>query len=273
MQKNTINIVVIILAMILVFTTGCKKNVENIEIPEGAIKGRFSVANGKQVLFSKGILQYIGSASTPYWKFADEQWEGWKYYDNQDNPNQNVDRDRFAWGTSGYCHGAVCYQPWSNSNNIMDYYAYGCETCGLWEYSGQADWGFNPIVNGGNTTNLWRTLKVEEVQYMLMYRETLSSYNWVLGFIEGGWYGGMILFPDDYLLDTAEFNRFYDNNTMSYHFTANEWKRWEEDGCVYLPGNMIGWTSNPPSNWVIGGFVINEPRYSKQVVRLVCPAD
>ena len=44
--------------------------------PAGALKGKFTVnSNGDQVRFSQGNLQYIGSASTPYWKFADKQWE------------------------------------------------------------------------------------------------------------------------------------------------------------------------------------------------------
>ena len=43
--------------------------------PAGTIGGQFTVnASGDKVYFSKGNLQYIGSAATPYWKFADNQW-------------------------------------------------------------------------------------------------------------------------------------------------------------------------------------------------------
>lgn len=45
------------------------------DIPIGAINGLFSVSATKKVYFSKGNLQYIGSASTPYWKFAEHQWD------------------------------------------------------------------------------------------------------------------------------------------------------------------------------------------------------
>ena len=43
-------------------------------VPEGAIQGHFSVGEDTQVYFSQGNLQYMGSALTPYWKFADQQW-------------------------------------------------------------------------------------------------------------------------------------------------------------------------------------------------------
>ena len=39
--------------------------------PVGAINGLFSVSATQQVYFSKGNLQYIGSAATPYWQFAE----------------------------------------------------------------------------------------------------------------------------------------------------------------------------------------------------------
>ena len=44
--------------------------------PEGAINGLFTINEaGDQVYFSKGNLQYIGSADTPYWRFAENQWD------------------------------------------------------------------------------------------------------------------------------------------------------------------------------------------------------
>ena len=46
------------------------------DAPIGAINGKFTInANGNQVYFSQGNLQYIGSAATPYWKFAEKQWD------------------------------------------------------------------------------------------------------------------------------------------------------------------------------------------------------
>ncbi len=86
-------------------------------VPEGAINGLFTInANGDQVYFSQGNLQYIGSAATPYWKFADHQWD--YIGDAQTGTSEMLDRDLFGWGTSGYNHGAICYQPWSISSYI-----------------------------------------------------------------------------------------------------------------------------------------------------------
>lgn len=92
-------------------------------VPVGAINGLFSVSSTKQVYFSKGNLQYIGSASTPYWQFAENQWD----YIGSFNGStfSNVDRDLFGWGTSGYNHGAICYQPWDMDVHSGRYYAYG----------------------------------------------------------------------------------------------------------------------------------------------------
>ena len=70
--------------------------------------------------------------------------------------------DMFSWGTSGYNHGAVCFQPWSLSEEPSDYYAYGQDFYDLSDCSGRADWGYNAIENGGNLEGIWRTLTKEE---------------------------------------------------------------------------------------------------------------
>ena len=145
----------------------------------GVIGGKFTInSNGNQVYFSQGNLQYIGSASTPYWKFAEHQWD---YLGNngQGSNSSTVNRDLFGWGTSGYDHGAVCYQPWSTTDDNSQYYAYGSSTCNLYDYSGQADWGYNAISNGGNTENSgWRTLTGNEWNYVF-YTRAASTVNGV----------------------------------------------------------------------------------------------
>jgi hypothetical protein len=46
------------------------------DIPTGVINGLFTInSNGDQVYFSQGNLQYIGSASTPYYRFSDNQYD------------------------------------------------------------------------------------------------------------------------------------------------------------------------------------------------------
>ena len=97
--------------------------------PTGSINGLFSVSATQQVYFSKGNLQYRASTNT--WRFAEHQ------YDCCGSNNQSVSStysgwiDLFGWGTSGYNHGAVCYQPWSGGVNANNYFAYGSATCNL----------------------------------------------------------------------------------------------------------------------------------------------
>ena len=77
---------------------------------EGALSGDFSVSETEKVRFSKGNLQY--QASTNTWRFAENQWD----YIGEGNTNASASYegwiDLFSWGTSGYDHGATCYQPW-----------------------------------------------------------------------------------------------------------------------------------------------------------------
>lgn len=141
----------------------------NDTVPEGAIDGLFSVSTTQQVYFSQGNLQYQHQDSvTEIWRFAENQ------YDYIGNANDGW-RDLFGWGTSGYDHGANCYQPWGTSTAYGDYYAYGNWNSNLSDQSGMADWGYNAISNGGNQENLWRTLSQSEWDYVLFSRTTISG--------------------------------------------------------------------------------------------------
>lgn len=205
--------------------------------PAGALKGKFTVnSNGDQVRFSQGNLQYIGSAGTPYWKFADKQWE--TLGDNgQGSTSQNVDRDLFGWGTSGYNHGAVCYQPWSTSQTNSDYFAYGNRYRDLNYSTGQADWGYNAIRNGGNQENSgWRTLTNDEWTYIFNGRSTESGIRFVLGNVNG--VDGVILLPDNWSTSTYMLtgaNNDY-GDFMNNIIGATDWTTiLEANGAVFLP--------------------------------------
>jgi hypothetical protein len=202
--------------------------------PTGAIDGLFSVSAIQQVYFSQGNLQYIGSASTPYWKFADHQWN-YLGDNGQGSSNQNVDRDLFGWGTSGYNHGAVCYQPWSTSQTNSDYYAYGQSTNNLYVQTGQADWGYNAISNGGNTTHTWRTLTYGEWGYVFNTRNTPSGIRYAKAKVNN--VNGVILLPDDWqssyysLSSTNSPGASYSSNNIP----ATQWATLEQHGAVFLP--------------------------------------
>ena len=202
---------------------------------EGVLPGAFSVRTDQQVNFSQGNLQYIGSAETPYWKFADNQWDVLGTTTGQNSSSQNVNRDLFGWGTSGYNHGANCYQPWSTSTSHSDYYAYGSYTYNLYDQTGQADWGYNPISNGGNQANQWRTLSQPEWAYVFNTRTTSSDIRYAKANVND--VNGVILLPDDWSSDTYSLSNTnssdasYSSNTIS----ATQWSTLEQAGAVFLP--------------------------------------
>jgi len=213
------------------------------EIPAGAINGLFIInEQGDHVYFSQGNLQYIGSASTPYWKFADNQWDC--LGNNQSGSSQTIDRDLFGWGTSGYDHGAICYQPWSLSINASDYYIYNDYHLNLYDHTGKADWGYNAISNGGNTENSgWRTLTRDEWNYLFNTRPTLSGIRYAKGIVNN--VNGIILLPTDWSISTYELN-YVNNGGVLYSdniISAEDWTNiFETNGAVFLPsaGNRWG---------------------------------
>ena len=205
--------------------------------PEGAVKGRFTVnANGGKVYFSKGNLQYIGSASEPYWKFAEHQWDYLGETTDQTSSNANVDRDLFGWGTSGYNHGAVCYQPWSTSAYSYNYYAYGYSSYNLYDQTGKADWGYNCISNGGNEENLWRCLTTSEWSYILGYRSTISNIRFAKATVKH--VKGLIILPDDWNVTVYQLYNC-DDPTAPYSSNiindVSKWTTMEANGAVFLP--------------------------------------
>jgi hypothetical protein len=215
-------------------------------VPEGAINGLFTInANGDQVYFSQGNLQYIGSAVTPYWKFADHQWD--YIGDAQTGTSEMLDRDLFGWGTSGYNHGAICYQPWSISSydDYFKYYAYGSYNHNLYEFTGQADWGYNAISNGGDEENLWRTLTYYEWSYVLTNRITITGIRYAEAQVNG--INGLILLPDDwtnsiYVLINTNQSASFSSNIIS----ESDWINiFQSNGAVFLPAAGERYTYSP----------------------------
>lgn len=205
--------------------------------PTGAAKGLFSIDECRQVWFSKGNLQYIGSAATPYWKFAEQQWEILASFTGQNSDSPDVDRDLFGWATSGFDHGAECYQPWSTSDPDADcYFAYGAPEYNLYDQSGLADWGANAISNGGNISGQWRTLTKDEWFYLLHERITPSGVRYAKASLQGTL--GLVLVPDNWSNSTYTFVNA--NNPTAYYsdnqFTREEWTLvFEPNGAVFLP--------------------------------------
>lgn len=212
--------------------------------PIGSKGGLFTInANGDQVWFSQGNLQY--QASTDTWRFAENQ------YDIVGSDNNNISSayngwiDLFGWGTSGYNHGAIAYQPWSTSTTYTNYHAYGNSTYSLSDQSGQADWGYNAISNGGNQENLWYTMTRNEWYYMIYTRLTSSGIRYAKATVNN--ISGVILLPDNW---NSTYHALNNTNNSSAAFSSNNidamtWRNdFESHGAVFLPTAGRRWGTN-----------------------------
>lgn len=206
----------------------CKKDTinasENIKI--GALPGKFSVSDTNQVSFSKGNLQY--QASTDTWRFAENQ------YDMVGDDNANISStydgwiDLFGYGNSGYNDR----YPYMSSTDYSDYGNGRNHIAGS-----EFDWGVhNAISNGGNKAGMWRTLTMNEWNYILFKRQNAdalrspASVNGVKGYI---------LLPDAWALPSGltftPLSKDYTTNVYS----KDQWTKMETSGAIFLPNGGI----------------------------------
>lgn len=193
---------------------------------EGALSGQFTIAQGKKIVFSQGNLQY--QASTQTWQFAAAQSTYLGAVNQQISATNSGWIDLFGWGTGN--------KPTTNSiGNSSDYALF-------------TDWGVNAIRNGGNTPNLWRTLKKEEWVYLIQTRIKADAL-FGLGSVDG--VNGMILLPDDWELPESvtfvpstqqglqdlgiHYQNEAQNNFSHNSYTQEQWSVMESAGAVFLP--------------------------------------
>lgn len=220
--------------------------------PTGAIRGLFTINDsGDQVFFSQGNLQYIGSAATPYWQFAEHQWDliDHNNYSNLEDVwdnSPNIDRDLFCWATSGWNCGNTYYQPWHVNHFDQpkeSAYGYGPLPSGSsWpdltgDYA-HADWGVhNAIRNGGNQAGLWRTPSSSEWYYLAGDRNTSSGIRYALATVNG--MKGMILLPDNWNPSIHELINYNVMNVATIFsdniINVDDWNTMEAYGAVFLP--------------------------------------
>lgn len=179
---------------------------------EGALSGKFTInAQGKQVVFSQGNLQY--KASTDTWRFAKNQ------YDTIGSRNANISIaytgwiDLFGWGTGN--------NPVKTNTNESAYNPF-------------YEWGANPISNGGNAANQWRTLTFSEWAYVLNLRPNCTN---LCGKATVNNVRGYVLLPDDWTLPSGlNFNPAATDWTTNTYY-ADEWQEMEDAGAVLLIAN------------------------------------
>lgn len=171
----------------------------------GALPGKFSVSEGRQVYFSKGNLWY--SDVKKHWRFSPEQY-------NLSVPSSmeaNKYIFHFGWGTGN--------NPTNQSTDINDYQEF-------------VDWGVNPILDSGEQPNLWRTLTADEWKYLISSRLNAKE---LCGYAQVNRTNGLILLPDDWKLPSdVSFNPTAKSFTYNKIDNYN-WKKMEEAGAVFLP--------------------------------------
>ena len=194
----------------------------------GELNGLFTInANGDQIVFSQGNLQYFCSTTAPQWRFAEHQYDYVAFDISAYAANSGKWIDLFAHGTSGYDNGQTNFQPYVIGAAANTYYQ--------GNLTGNADWGYNAISNGGNTENCgWRTLTRDEWIYLFSGRPNAAS-KYGHGSING--INGMILLPDSWTLpDGLTFtpgNQAWGKNT----YTIDQWTMMEDAGAVFLPAS------------------------------------
>ena len=224
-------------------------------IPSGwrtfsVVPGEFTVnATGGKVRFSAGNLQATTNnfGTTWTWAFATNQWDyiGNAVANTSINGNGTVSTngtvDLFGWvGASSTWTGAAQYGI-SNETNTNSADTYGNEI-------GEAlksDWG-------NNIDSSWRTLTIDEWQYLFHTRASGSTVNgtsnarYTHATING--VNGIILFPDGVTIASGEATQWGAiNGTSAWgtQCTSDQWTAFVAKGCVFLPaaGDRINGTS------------------------------
>ncbi len=199
----------------------------------------FSIAEGQQVLFSPGNLQYStagnhataeGTANGTF-RFAEHQYDYLGQANALVSDTNSGWIDLLTWGSSGW-HVSPC----SEKDGDYDIES----LCGSEAY---ADWGvYNAI--GDDAPGTWRTLTCNEWDYLVNRRaastiDGTDSARYAEATVCG--VKGLILFPDRFerpesLDSIVGINR----NSFAIHFadntySAEQWALMEKAGAVFLP--------------------------------------
>ena len=181
-------------------------------------------AEGKQIYFSQGNLQYTQSTAT--WSFAENQYDmigeanisGDALADKIDLFGWSADNETAKWGISTSTEYTV--------------------------YSGDfVDWGKN--IDGGTT---YRTLTNDEWSYLLNTRDNASEKQGVarinLNSDGSQFVNGLILLPDNWtdLTDVTFKSGFADDYSEEAYatyqtFDLAQWQKLEAAGAVFLPAS------------------------------------
>lgn len=194
------------LFFLLVFTS------MSVLATEGALAGKFTInANGDQVVFSQGNLQWQSSTQT--YRFATNQWDtiGADNLLRSERYNGWIDLLGYGKGSNPYTRPTTYEE--------MDSTAFD-------------DYGNYPISNGGNEAGLWRTLKVREWSYMFGSRTGASQKK---GQATVNGIRGLVLLPDDWTQPARISFTPTPNNWTTNVYSEREWYQMAANGAVFFP--------------------------------------
>ena len=229
----------------ITFTDGPLENVPNEPLEPAQGIGVFSVGEGKTVTFSPGNLQY--HPADDEWQFAANQTDYIGDANSNISSTYNGWIDLFDWSTSATNFGV------STSTSSSD-------------YSGSfVDWGTNKI--GNDAPNTWRTLTLDEWDYVVFNRPNASSLK---GVAQVNGVNGLILLPDSWTCPSGVTFKlgFHSNYGEDYYaeyqiFTAEQWSKLEAAGAVFLPA----------AGYTYGTYVIDVQRLGRYWSATECNSD
>ena len=230
------------------------------QVPQGALKGKFSVSADKAVRFSQGNLQcYLDYPRV--WFFAEKQTD----FIGQVAVNDTI--DLFGWSGKGVFRDPI----------------YGADFNGATQYyNGDfVDWGNNVI--GDAPAGTWHTPSSEEWYYLLCKRPNAATL-FALATVDT--VHGLIILPDDWTtpdgltftpstekgLQPSEQNYISKTEDGYSHnvYTREQWQALEQAGAVFLPAagdrymgvnnvNVYGnyWASTPLRSYIDNAGGIN----------------
>lgn len=219
---------------------------------EGTLPGLFTInADGDQVRFSQGNLQY--QASTDTWRFAEHQYN-YVGYGSSGNVYENGVKCRNEYISSTYT-GWIDLFGWGTGNNPTNTSSNDAN------YGVFVDWGTNPISNGGNEPNQWRTLSGAEWNYIINIRANASQKK---GACQINGVNGVILLSDNFVMPTdCSFNPGFGHGWTYNIYTLAQWEQMEASGAFFFPAagnhgrygydgggyNIRYWTSTMTQNY------------------------
>ncbi len=215
----------------------------------------FTVAEGKQVTFSGGNLQYTRSTQT--WAFAEHQYD-MLGTDNVDGGGKVYDATYGYDKTGSALADKIDLFGWSGGTGSAKW-GIGTSTDNS-DYSGDfVDWGTN--IGDGST---WYTLTTDEWDYLLDERSDADQLVGVARIQLGEkiYANGLVLLPDNWTCPAGVTFKSGFSNTHSVQayadyqtFTLADWQQLEAAGAVFLPasgfreGSFVGYVQSSGYYW------------------------